>query len=317
MNYKKIYKNLIDKARSEDRKKFKGKYYESHHIIPDFMFKNRKRKGPKGHLEGDPNHFNNKVLLTAREHIVAHILLYKIYKDTKYEYSCGSALNFFFKNYDKSSCLTHPRMVDMIGYDRKYEKVKELGSICVSEKNKGWINVKNAETGVYYGRMSVLDERYLSGKFVHHSKGRVISIEEKKNWKRSGAHNGNYKEMTEDRRERLFNLVSKSIVDEYFSPKLMENNMKEEFTEFKKISNVWLINNFESFEIFIKEYNSSRNENVLYDPLIKRKSTKEKIRLSQQDYVWCNNGRDNARFKKNDIPIDYVRGRINVKNKTN
>ena len=34
MNYEKIYNDIISKARSEDRKRTKGIYYEGHHIIP-------------------------------------------------------------------------------------------------------------------------------------------------------------------------------------------------------------------------------------------------------------------------------------------
>ena len=34
MNYQKIYDDLISKAKSENRKKYKGVYYEKHHIIP-------------------------------------------------------------------------------------------------------------------------------------------------------------------------------------------------------------------------------------------------------------------------------------------
>ena len=81
MNYTKIYKSLIERAKFENRKKGNGVYYESHHIIPDFMFKERKRKGPKGHLSGNPNDKENLVLLTEREHILAHILLAKSLKE--------------------------------------------------------------------------------------------------------------------------------------------------------------------------------------------------------------------------------------------
>ena len=52
MNYQKIYENLISKAKSENRKKYKGVYYESHHIIPRCL--------------GGNNDKENKVLLTAK-----------------------------------------------------------------------------------------------------------------------------------------------------------------------------------------------------------------------------------------------------------
>ena len=96
MNYKRVYGNIIKNTKSKGRVKSKNIYYEKHHIIPDFMFLNRKRKGPKGHLPGNPNDPNNIVLLTPREHFLCHVLLHKIHKGTHYEYSAGSALGFFF-----------------------------------------------------------------------------------------------------------------------------------------------------------------------------------------------------------------------------
>jgi hypothetical protein len=68
MNYERIYNQLIEKARSENRKKLKsGIYYEAHHIIPKCM--------------GGPDDLTNLVLLTAKEHYMAHRLLCNIYPE--------------------------------------------------------------------------------------------------------------------------------------------------------------------------------------------------------------------------------------------
>lgn len=61
MNYKKIYDQLIVKAKG---RKVEG-YKEVHHIIPRCL--------------GGSNKVDNLVELTAREHYVAHLLLAKIY----------------------------------------------------------------------------------------------------------------------------------------------------------------------------------------------------------------------------------------------
>ena len=63
MNYKKIYYNVIDKARL--RHISASEYYESHHIIPRC-------------LDGKDN-IENLVNLTAREHFIAHLCLVKMY----------------------------------------------------------------------------------------------------------------------------------------------------------------------------------------------------------------------------------------------
>lgn len=75
MNWTIIYKNLIDKAILEKRTKNTEIYYENHHIVPK-------------HMEGD-NSNDNLVLLTFREHVLAHYLLWRIhgYEGDKLMYS--------------------------------------------------------------------------------------------------------------------------------------------------------------------------------------------------------------------------------------
>jgi hypothetical protein len=77
MNYKKIYDDLMQSRlaikadRHLDRKN--GLYFEGHHIIP-------KSKGGTGISTRGLNN-SNIVYLTAREHFLAHWLLWKIYQD--------------------------------------------------------------------------------------------------------------------------------------------------------------------------------------------------------------------------------------------
>lgn len=67
MDYKKHYDLLIKSRSKLNRTKNKVIYYESHHIIPKSM--------------GGQNNKNNLILLTPREHFIAHWLLYKIYRN--------------------------------------------------------------------------------------------------------------------------------------------------------------------------------------------------------------------------------------------
>lgn len=66
MDYLKIYINLINDAIVNPKS---DEYKELHHILPKCM--------------GGPNEKNNLVRLTARQHYLAHWLLYKIYKTPK------------------------------------------------------------------------------------------------------------------------------------------------------------------------------------------------------------------------------------------
>lgn len=71
MNYRYIYCKIISYAKSQNRKRKDGNYYELHHILPKSLFPSwSKRKG-------------NLVLLTAREHFFVHQLLLKIYPVTE------------------------------------------------------------------------------------------------------------------------------------------------------------------------------------------------------------------------------------------
>jgi hypothetical protein len=62
--YTKVYFTIIDRARSEFRKKSKHSYFESHHVIPRSM--------------GGNDGKDNLVLLTAKEHFICHLLLTKM-----------------------------------------------------------------------------------------------------------------------------------------------------------------------------------------------------------------------------------------------
>lgn len=86
MNYLSIYNSIISNAKSSDRRKRKHTdskyvYYEKHHVIPKCV--------------GGKDDVQNLVLLTAREHFVAHQLLVKIYPN---EYKLVFALRRMCSN---------------------------------------------------------------------------------------------------------------------------------------------------------------------------------------------------------------------------
>jgi hypothetical protein len=76
MNYKKIYYQIIDKAkeRNYSRSKYKEKnvYVERHHITPKSL--------------GGSDSEENFVFLTTREHFICHYLLVKMFKDESNEW---------------------------------------------------------------------------------------------------------------------------------------------------------------------------------------------------------------------------------------
>ena len=74
MNYSSLYTRLIERAKSECRVRSVGTYYEAHHIVPKCM--------------GGTDDPSNIVLLTAKEHFVAHRVLIRVYPgDSKIAYA--------------------------------------------------------------------------------------------------------------------------------------------------------------------------------------------------------------------------------------
>lgn len=67
MNYRAIYASLVFSARGKHRTKSSEEYFEEHHIFPRSLFPEYKRNK------------HNLVLLTAREHYLAHKLLCRIW----------------------------------------------------------------------------------------------------------------------------------------------------------------------------------------------------------------------------------------------
>ncbi len=86
MDYKRIYDQLIAKARIENRVKGQEIYYEAHHIIPECL-------GGEGTVWAWRNH-PNIILLTPKEHYMAHLLLCEIYpKERKLNYALWRMAN--------------------------------------------------------------------------------------------------------------------------------------------------------------------------------------------------------------------------------
>lgn len=109
MNYEKIYNQIIEKAKNENRTRDNGEYYEKHHIKPRSLYKD---------LIKDEN---NIVLLTAREHFICHKLLEKIYDCPQMKYAIWRMCND--GKYKVSA--------------RYYEYVKNKIQIESSKLNKG------------------------------------------------------------------------------------------------------------------------------------------------------------------------------------
>jgi len=297
--YQQLYKQIIDQAKQQNRQKGQGAYYEWHHIVPEFMFKQRKRKGPIGHLSGDPNHPDNLVLLTFQEHLMAHYYLYEMHKDSRYGYSTGSALQFFFTKAGGN----HKRQINLSEVDQAFlnsmAHLRQIGISSISKARKGKMPVVDAITRQSIGSVAVDHPKVVSGEWIHHSKG----VSGHNNGKRQdGVNNNNYKSMTPERIQRVYDCVGKSITDAlYFSPKLFVSNLKKEFSEFKKVSQVWIVNNFGSYESLIKRYNQEREQSVVHDSQYKSLQHRDKLRGAASSKSWITDGHHSLMIPSNTL----------------
>lgn len=130
MDYKKVYDQLVEKAkpRGLDKTKHEG-YFEIHHIVPRCM--------------GGGDEEENLVMLTGREHYIAHILLWKMYpKNSKLFYAAWMMANFSFVNSNS----------------RIYQKLKEE-HVKTLEERSGFNNPNYRDlTGEKCGRLTVVKQ---------------------------------------------------------------------------------------------------------------------------------------------------------------
>ena len=156
MNYRHIYCKIISYAKSQNRTRKNGDYYECHHILPKSLFplwKNRK---------------SNKVFLTAREHFFVHQLLTKIYPGSEMTF----AIHAFVSRPNSDYKIT----------SREYERIKKSFSKLQSERMTG--RYVSPETGK---KISNIRKQYLKDpenrkRFKENlNKARAIAIKNSKN----------------------------------------------------------------------------------------------------------------------------------------
>jgi len=123
MNYEKIYDQIIQRAKSENRKKQCGIYYEAHHIIPRCM--------------GGSDDKLNLILLTAKEHYIAHRLLVLIYPThTGLNYATWMMINGSIKNNNRyaPSSRIYTHLKETLSKIPKSEETKQKLSVAAKGK---------------------------------------------------------------------------------------------------------------------------------------------------------------------------------------
>lgn len=151
MNYLKIYDEIIERAKSENRKKKQGIYYERHHIIPK--------------CRGGNNRVANLVLLTAREHYIVHKLLQMAYPEDR---------NIFFAYHSMITRMTGERKrVSAREYEIAKDKlafINEMYFLNNPPKKRGkpkpeTIEKQKRSIAEYYSELTPEERQNLKGTF--------------------------------------------------------------------------------------------------------------------------------------------------------
>ena len=135
MNYQWHYDQLMITRKS--RIPEKGQYYERHHILPRSM--------------GGDNSSENLVTLTAREHFLAHWLLWRIHRNREMGFAFWNMCNGNKKQSRVTSSRIYLEAKEASSFARKNSDVIEkmntsLGSLGRSNRSKsGWKSCSNRE----------------------------------------------------------------------------------------------------------------------------------------------------------------------------
>lgn len=302
--YKKLYKEIIAAAVNENRVKNEEVYYERHHIIPEFMFSDRKRKGPRGHLPGNPDDPNNIVLLTFREHLMAHYYLYEIYKDSRYGYSAGSALQFFFIK----ATGGHIRQRNLSEVDEQFlvemDHLRKIGNDSVSKARSGTMPVKDKDTWEIIGSVSVDHPNVLSGQWVHHSKGVPSKVKPGNRKSQNGMDNNNARpDVTVD---SIVDVICQLIQEnDYYGKNILLKEILATLKNKLNISSNALTRRIKSTHELISLVNSRLVrlglEPVKYSPYYRSDEEKKHLSEMAASFAWVTDGVTRKLMKKTEI----------------
>ena len=128
MNYKRIYDEIINNAKSRGlNKKLLDGYYECHHIIPKCM--------------NGTNDKDNLVLLSALEHYICHYLLWKSNKENKSLFLAYHKISFSKTAHQKRNFKISSKQYEILRIENS--KVKSFQTIG---KNNPMFGRKHSES---------------------------------------------------------------------------------------------------------------------------------------------------------------------------
>lgn len=293
MDYGKLYENFIRYCKNvdiEQRIKVRdpydfrlGKSYiykENHHILPKH--------------DGGMDEPCNLVLLTTEEHLFAHKIRWKAYKQRGDMLAVRFTLNGVVGERNEGLSEVKMNLTKKVFQGIKFisqnsSEVRkthgwhtEDGAKRISEARKGTMPVRDLN-GNMIGSVRTNHPKVISGEWVHHTKGRKISSEERLLKSLPGTLNPNFNEILT--KERILGFINENyskIVDEnHLIKKKLENELKMYMEQYnKKVSTVVVCNRFGSIQNLVEEYNEKYDSCVMYEPYFRSSEIKQQISSS-------------------------------------
>jgi len=313
MNYTKLYNKLIQKAKNEQqlgkRVKHKDEYFESHHVIPRCL--------------NGLDDLLNLVLLTAREHFLAHWILTKIYPT-------NHKLVYAFNCFCRTGCNheNHTRLFRPKSKLYKYAREKYIYLLKHNDKWKQKMGktmedlvwIKNNDTKECFrihkcSTKEFLDIGYKLGRIINHRYPHTKVTKHKMSLAKLG--------------KKISNKHKKSIIKQLKTRIWINNSIKSKHISKEKADNFiflgWKLGRVKNKFIFGKNKNKvvvNKNGKCKFidkDTLqnfLKRKwclgngrsstinwtlQKRQEIQKRFSDRIWINNGIKNKRCKKIEI----------------
>lgn len=306
MDYLKIHNDLITYCKNstprerlikrnpmDERIDHEYLYTENHHIIPKH--------------DGGTDHVDNFVILLPEEHYIIHLLRYKALKQRGDFLAVRYIVNGFNSNKTTKFITesTYRKVKRWKHYIQKFRKETgwhtEEGLKNIANAQKHHFNAKDSSGNII--RVHVDDPRVLSGELVHHTTGtrNALFIEtgevsripinefderiHKNPTSQAGKNNANYREMTPEHIERLKKCIIESADEEgYVFRKYILEKVKEEFTEFKRVSLRWFDNNLD-LDTICKECNTILYRSGMKTPKSKRLKISNAVKLHNKHRI--------------------------------
>ena len=162
MNYQKIYNQLIQKRQIYTLSK-KNTYCERHHIVPRSF--------------GGSNDKTNLVNFTAREHYIAHLLLWKYYKsinDFNAQYKMANAIKRMI-NGNKDFDLNILKFNSKLYEHARLDAIKFLKTLVNKSKGCRFIHNKITNKNTFIPKDAPLPDGYEEGEYLSTAKRNKMS----------------------------------------------------------------------------------------------------------------------------------------------